>query len=138
MLSQDHIIAIRNSWSRVAADRQRAGALFYSTLFRLAPDVRPLFPAEMRGQELKLVNTLGVVVDSLHSLEDILSEVESLGVSHRGYGAEPAHYAVVGEALIATLQEALGDEFTADTREAWTRAYSTLSAAMIAAAEREV
>lgn len=137
MLKSTEILAIRNSWSLIAADRARAGALFYSTLFRMAPQVRSIFPPDMSGQEMKLMNTLGVVVDSLHSLQDILPEVQSLGVSHRAYGAEPEHYAVVGDALIATLEQALGEDFSAETREAWTRAYSTLSAAMIAAAEEQ-
>jgi nitric oxide dioxygenase len=44
------------------------------------------------------------------------------------------HYAPVGAALIWTLEQGLGDAFTAETREAWIAAYTLLSGVMIAEA----
>ena len=61
---------------------------------------------------------------------------QKLAERHVGYGAQPAHYAVVGQALIDTLDKGLGAEFTPETRAAWETAYGTLSAVMIEAADR--
>lgn len=46
----------------------------------------------------------------------------------------PAHCAVVGQALLDTLQTGLGPTFTIETREAWSTADGMLSSVMIAAA----
>jgi hemoglobin-like flavoprotein len=40
---------------------------------------------------------------------------------------------VVGEALVGTLDDALGDEFTDEAREAWIAAFRLISAAMTSA-----
>ena len=47
------------------------------------------------------------------------------------YGVVPEHYAVVGEALIATLSDALGDAFDAETKEAWVAVYGIVQKTMI-------
>jgi hemoglobin-like flavoprotein len=43
----------------------------------------------------------------------------------------------VGEALLVTLQEMLGDDFTPETREAWAQLYTELVAAATGHAELE-
>ena len=40
------------------------------------------------------------------------------------------HYATVGQCLLWTLAAGLGEEFTAEVREAWIAAYGMLSGAM--------
>ena len=58
----------------------------------------------------------------------------ALAKRHVSYGAQPAHYPVVGEALLWTLQRGLGDAWTDDVAAAWTAAYTTLSNFMISEA----
>jgi hemoglobin-like flavoprotein len=60
--------------------------------------------------------------------------VQHLGRKHTGYGVRPEHYDVVGEALLWTLGQGLGDAFTIETEEAWTAAYVLLSTVMQEAA----
>ena len=47
------------------------------------------------------------------------------------YGVAAEHYASVGAALIWTLEQGLGDDFTPETRDAWIAAYTLLSGVMI-------
>jgi hemoglobin-like flavoprotein len=124
---------VQSSFREVAANAAVVADLFYDRLFLLAPGVRPLFPEEMGEQKRKLVQMLALVVNGLARPEAILPAARELGRRHRGYGAEPAHYAVVGEALIWTLERGLGDAFTAETREAWAAAFAMLSGVMIEA-----
>lgn len=49
---------------------------------------------------------------------------------HVGYGVQPQHYDVVGAALVWTLEQGLGQDFTPQVRQAWLSAYSTLACAM--------
>jgi nitric oxide dioxygenase len=43
----------------------------------------------------------------------------------------PEHYDYVGEALLFTLGKGLGDDFTPETKDAWTETYGILSSVMI-------
>jgi nitric oxide dioxygenase len=45
-----------------------------------------------------------------------------------------ADYAVVGEALLWTLEQGLGEEFTPEVRSAWANVYDLLAATMQAGA----
>ena len=70
--------------------------------------------------------------------DQLVPVVQSLGVRHSGYGVEAGHYDTVGGALIKTLGQGLGDEFTDEVREAWVAAYGLLAQTMIEAAEAKV
>jgi nitric oxide dioxygenase len=75
--------------------------------------------------------TLAVVVNGLTKLEAILPAARALAKRHVEYGAQPAHYPVVGETLLWTLERGLGPEWKPEVAEAWTSAYATLSTFMI-------
>lgn len=52
------------------------------------------------------------------------------------YGVRHAHYASFGEALLWSLEIALGDGFDARLRQAWTAFHRLLSSTMVDAAVR--
>ncbi|MGE5148514.1 MAG: globin domain-containing protein, partial [Rhodospirillaceae bacterium] len=54
----------------------------------------------------------------------------ALGERHKGYGVTADHYAPVGAALLWTLEKGLGADFTPETKEAWTAAYTALAGVM--------
>lgn len=128
---------VRSSFAKVAPIKDQAVALFYRRLFELDSSLKPLFRGDMTAQGAKLMAALGVVVGSLDQLARILPVVRELGRRHAAYGVRPDHYATVGEALIWTLEQGLGAEFTRETRRAWTDVYGRLAWAMIAAAEED-
>ena len=53
-----------------------------------------------------------------------------LGKRHASYGVRPEHYEPVGAALLWTLEQGLGPDFTPPVKEAWTSAYLLLSGVM--------
>lgn len=125
---------IRASFAFVVAAGADAGMLFYNDLFARAPTIRPLFPADMTAQAQKLIATLGVIVDALSDGETIRPELQRLGLAHRAYGAQPVHYAVVEESLLAMLRELAGGRLEVQTEAAWRSAYALVAGAMIRAA----
>lgn len=129
------IALVRETFKPVAAIRDDAAALFYGRLFEIAPETRPLFRGDLKTQGSKLMSAIAVVVAGLDRLDQILPEVQAMAVRHVDYGVEDRHYAVVGEALIWTLEKGLGPQLTPDARRAWIEAYGLLSGAMIAAVE---
>ena len=127
---------IRTSWVSVEPIADVAATLFYDRLFEQDPAVRRLFrKTDMAAQKKNLMQTLTVVVKGIDRLDDLVPAVQALGRRHAGYGVRPAHYDLVGTALLWTLGQGLGDAFTDDVRDAWAEAYRTLAAVMIAAAE---
>ena len=59
---------------------------------------------------------------------------EALGRRHANYNVRAERYDTVGQALLPTLSQGLGDDFTNEVREAWTAAYTLLATVMIDAA----
>jgi nitric oxide dioxygenase len=135
-MTPHQIILIQNSFATLALDAENAGEVFYRHLFALAPEVRPLFSEEMTVQQLKLLQTLAIVVDALSRLPTILPVVRELARRHVSYGTSDEHYPVVGQALIAMLREILGDGLDAETEAAWGEAYGVLSSEMIQASRK--
>ena len=89
-----------------------AADLFYDRLFEIAPGLRAMFPKDMRDQKRKLFVMMATAVQGLHDLDRLVPQVKVLGARHAGYGVRTEHYAIVGEALIWTLERGLGKAFT--------------------------
>ena len=133
-MTPDQVELVQQSFAKVAPISEQAAVLFYDRLFEVAPSVKPMFTADMTEQRKKLVATLAVVVNGLGNLDSVLPAASALAKRHVNYGATPAHYPVVGSALLWTLEKGLGDAWTPEIAEAWTAAYGTLSGYMISEA----
>lgn len=133
-MTPDQVKLVQQSFSEVAPISDQAATLFYDRLFEVAPQVKPMFPADMAEQRKKLMATLAVVVNGLSDLPSILPAASALAKRHVAYGAKPDHYPVVGAALLWTLEKGLGSGWTPDVANAWTSAYGTLSGFMISEA----
>jgi hemoglobin-like flavoprotein len=130
VLSEREIDLLRMTWARAAVDPDTVAALFYGRLFEAAPEVKPLFTSDMRQQGRKLMQMLGIAVHNAHRLQSTVPALRELGERHETYGAQAAHYPVVGEVLLGTLATALGSDFTAEARAAWTKTYGILASVM--------
>src|SRR5437667_10282687 len=133
-MTPDQVTLVQQSFSKVAPIADQAAVMFYDRLFEIAPQVSAMFPADMTEQRKKLMATLAVVVNGLTNLEAVLPAASALAKRHVAYGARPAHYPVVGGALLWTLEKGLGEAWTPDIAAAWTAAYGILSGYMISEA----
>lgn len=130
-MTDTQINLVKTSWSYVIVQSDEAGQLFYQRLFEVAPSVKHLFKGDQKEQARKLMSMVTLIVAKLNKLEDVISEVKMLAQRHGKYGAEPAHYKVVGECLIWTLQKGLGNKWNKETEAAWIAVYGILADAMI-------
>ena len=112
---------VKESWSKVTPIADKASALFYERLFTLDPSLRALFKPDMTEQRKQLMTMLGTAVAGLDRLDTIVPAVQALGRRHQGYGVTDAHFATVGQALLWTLEQGLGEAFTSDVRDAWAK-----------------
>jgi hemoglobin-like flavoprotein len=133
-MTPEQIAQVQQSFAKVAPMADEAAALFYSRLFEIAPELRPLFRGDMAEQGRKLMATLAIVVHGLTRLDAILPAASALAKRHVGYGVKADHYAPVGAALLWTLERSLGSQWTPDLASAWATAYTTLSGYMMSEA----
>ncbi|KAH8097952.1 hypothetical protein JL720_871 [Aureococcus anophagefferens] len=106
-----------------------------------------------------VVMTVNTAVEGLTDLDALVPVLKGLGKRHVGYGARrprprlsdrpratprrrqphtspppqvlPPHYDVVGQALIATLGDALGPQLTPEVKDAWLAVYGIVKDTMI-------
>ena len=133
-MTPHQIALVQQSFTKMLPIRETAAALFYERLFATDPSTRPLFRSDMVAQGGKLMAAIATVVRSLDHLEPMMDRIRALARRHVGYGVRDTHYASVGAALLWTLEQGLGDEFTAEVRDAWAAAYQMLSSTMMEAA----
>jgi nitric oxide dioxygenase len=132
-MTPQQIALVRESFAKVVPNKDEAAALFYDRLFAIDPSTRPLFSGDMKSQGAKLMAAIAAVVKSLDRIETMLDDLRALARRHDRYGVQEAHYASVGAALLWTLEQGLGFDFTPEVRDAWATAYGLLSSAMIEA-----
>lgn len=112
------------------------GLRFYERLFEKYPQVKPLFSTPPEEQHKKLMASVGATVASLTEPDKMVPFLQAMGIRHLEYKTEPAHYAAVGENLVAVLGEHLSKEgeWTVEMKAAWEDALNAVSEIMIEAA----
>eukprot|EP00927_Polykrikos_kofoidii_P012496 TRINITY_DN15387_c0_g2_i1.p2 TRINITY_DN15387_c0_g2~~TRINITY_DN15387_c0_g2_i1.p2 ORF type:complete len:176 (-),score=36.76 TRINITY_DN15387_c0_g2_i1:321-848(-) len=146
---------VQQTFARVAMlGADNVGKILFMKLFKKSPQVFGLFTfkgartqAEDLKQPLKLWRAGGPatkhaaeVVTTFVTAVGLLSEqhllvpiLKELGARHVGYGVAPAHYEVVGEALIESLELALGPKFTPAVKNAYLKVYKHIEMTMTSA-----
>jgi hemoglobin-like flavoprotein len=133
-MTPETITHVRASWRQVQPIAPQAAALFYANLFEADPTLRPLFRTDLPTQGERLMKAIGLAVDRLDDLPALVPLLENLGRRHAGYGVVDAHYRTVGDALLRTLGQGLGEQFTPEVRDAWAQTYGAMAGVMMAAA----
>ncbi|CAM9567832.1 unnamed protein product [Discosporangium mesarthrocarpum] len=124
---------IEASWALVvsAFSLEEAGNLFFTTLFEEAPSVEHLFTRSKRVQGEMVMSLIDSAIRLLKDLKSLVPVLIDLGLRHRAYQVKVEHFPVVGEALLATLDKALGSSFTPKMRQSWVVVYNLISSIMM-------
>ena len=135
-MTDEQIQLVKKSWKKFrGVNPAVVGDLFYSKLFIDNPSLRKMFPSDMEKQYEKLIDMLNAIVIRLDKLQEMSVEIQAMAQRHVGYGVKPAHYKLVGNALLWTLEKGLGDDWTQDVKAAWTACYTILADTMIKSVE---
>lgn len=134
-MNKETIQLVQNSWQKVIAIGPQAAALFYQNLFEADPALKPLFKGDLQAQGKKLIEMISIAVNKLADLDALIPVLQNLGKRHAAYGVQDAHYDTVGAALLKTLGQGLGNEFTGEVKAAWTSVYQVMADVMKAAAK---
>ena len=128
--------SLEESFDLVAPHGDELMDEFYGRLFEAAPAVKPLFGGTDMGRQKAVVLAMLVLVrKSLRDLDAIAPKLRELGARHVAYGAEPEHYPVVAEVLIAAMAAVAGDAWKPEYESAWAGALGVVASVMIEGAE---
>lgn len=131
-MNTEQIILIKRTWKLFRdIDPVLVGDTFYSKLFADHPVLRKMFSDNMESQYQKLIDMLSTIVVRLDKLTELSNDIIAMAHRHEGYGVKPFHYKLVGDALLWTLKQGLGKDWTTDVETAWTSCYNTLASKMI-------
>ena len=134
-MTAEQIRRLRKSFHLMARRADIAAYYFYRQLFEMDPALRPIFKRDI---ELQAATLTGMLRETLELLEQPLEWSETLrdlGARQAEYGVKPAQYATVATALISMLESVLGEDFTAETRQAWVALYRSAAETMREGAE---
>ncbi|MEM8868491.1 MAG: globin family protein [Verrucomicrobiota bacterium] len=129
-MSEHEIKLVQDSWEKCVPIADQAASLFYGKLFELDPSLKPLFTSDIVEQGKKLMTMITTAVRGLTKLDQIVPAVQAMGKRHAGYGVKDQHYDTVAAALLWTLGQGLGDEFTPEVEAAWVKTYTLLATTM--------
>lgn len=144
-VERDRNEQVQNTWKLVEANLEANGVAFFRNIFRIAPGALQLFSfrdvhnlyetKELKAHGVKVLSTVGVAVAGLNDVAKLVPVLTMLGKKHLTYGVLPAHYDVVGQALLETLELGLGEHWTPAAKHAWGTVYGTVAGVMKSAAE---
>lgn len=107
---------------------------FYNRMFSNNPEVLPFFnPANQAGgtQQRALAAAICAYAANIDNLEVLGGAVELIAQKHASLLVKSEHYPIVGENLLASIKEVLGDAATDDIINAWAEAYGFLADILI-------
>ena len=137
-MKESEIIIVKRTWKVFREiDPAIIGDVFYSKLFSYSNGLRKMFPRNMDQQYRKLMDMINTIVARLDKLDEMTSEITAMAHRHVQYGVRPGHYKLVGSALLWTLKQGLGNDWTPEVETAWSKCYTLLSEAMINAVEEK-
>jgi hemoglobin-like flavoprotein len=129
-MTNQQVQLVQQTFMKVLPMSDLAARLFYKRLFEIDPSLKPMFKGDMQEQGRKLMQMIGMTVQGLSVPGEIMGLVADLGRKHVEYGVVDAHYDTVCAALMWTLGQGLGAEFTPEVKGAWAEAYEFLATVM--------
>uniref|UniRef100_A0A7S3P9L4 Globin domain-containing protein n=1 Tax=Amphora coffeiformis TaxID=265554 RepID=A0A7S3P9L4_9STRA len=143
------VVQTWNEVKKIPQHQEVAGKLLFQKIFDIEPETKEVFSFGtdyINGREdeifedprfKKHARTVIAMVDTAIQLleagdtKTLFSALHQLGARHASYKVEQHHYPIVGQALILTLEAALGDAFTVEVKKQWVATASQIFNAMV-------
>lgn len=127
-MTPQQIKLVRTSWARIVPSADQVAVLFYDRLFEIAPEAALTSPIDQFEQGKTLMQTLNLVVKRLSELDDLQPVLNELGDPRADTAIFLSYDGPAREALLWTLHQGLGDDFTSDLEQAWRQVFAAMGA----------
>lgn len=134
MLDQKAIRIVKSTAPILQEHGETLTKHFYKRMFSHNPEVAPLFNnSNQTGgtQQRALAGAIAAYAANIDNLEVLGGAIELIANKHVSLQIKPEHYPIVGENLLASIKEVLGDGATDEVIDAWGKAYGFLADIMI-------
>lgn len=126
-LSQETIVAIKETIPLVSQEAENVTTRMYEILFSKYPETKPMFDNAAKDQHKKLAGAIAAFAGNIDNLGVLGAAVEKMATSHVMTNVKPIHYPMVADALITAMGDVLGEAFTDARKNAWIEAYTFLA-----------
>lgn len=128
MLDSQTIAIVKSTIPAIAATGPKLTAHFYDRMFNQHPELKDIFNMTHQAngaQREALFNAICAYAVHIETPEALISAVEKIAQKHVSLNIKPEHYPIVGENLLAAIDELLhpGQEVL----DAWGKAYGVLA-----------
>ena len=131
----EHTISIVKSTAPILEEHGEALTRhFYKRMFEKNPEVAPFFNRanQTQGTQQKaLAAAICAYAANIDNLEVLGGAVELIAQKHASLQIKPEQYPIVGENLLASIREVLGEGATDEVIQAWAEAYGFLANILI-------
>lgn len=128
---------LQSSLELVVSRRPEITPRFYEILFTRHPEAKPLFGRNSGAAQAQMLQeAIVAVIDHVEDAEWLTSTLGAMGAKHVDYGVTASMYPWVGGALIATLAEIAGPDWTPEMEAAWSEAFDAIKSLMLQGAEQ--
>lgn len=140
--SKESVQLVKQSWAILSKDAQANAVAFFRNVFKIAPEAKGFFyfmqdtsvPLEENPklkvhalQVFRLTGNAAVQLGDKGAFEVLESGLHKLAAKHLSKGVEDAHFEVVKEALLQTIEEGLPEFWSPALKSAWADAYDALA-----------
>ena len=130
MLSQETIDTVKSTTPLLAENGEAITKYFYKRLFELHPELKNVFNQvnQKRGEQPRaLADAILAYANNLHNIEALVPVVERIAHKHVSLGIQADQYPIVGQNLLAAIQEVLNLPDAHPALLAWAEAYNVLA-----------
>lgn len=134
MLSPQTVAIVKSTAPILSEHGETLTRHFYTRMFLHNPEVAPFFnPVHQQAgkQQRALAGAITAYAANIDNLEVLGGAVELIAQKHASLMIKPEHYPIVGENLLASIREVLGEAATDDIINAWASAYGFLADILI-------
>ncbi len=136
-MTPEQLALIADASAAVHEAPDRFASRFYEILFERAPELGELFGDDMAAQRQKFADEISFLTDAATDLDAFVDRARELGRHHVEYGVRPEHYAMVEDATVAALAEAIGAAWGPEHDAAWRLLYRLIAETMLDGAAEE-
>jgi hemoglobin-like flavoprotein len=136
-LTTHQVVLLKNSLR--LTNTEKLATEFYGALFSKYPQVKHLFPTDMKELGIKLMSVFELVIYSFEEKktnrfslqEELIKPMQELGKQHEAKGVMPDHYLIANDLLLEILAKENETLFTDEVKMSWKLALEHLTIAML-------
>eukprot|EP00927_Polykrikos_kofoidii_P027811 TRINITY_DN2435_c0_g1_i1.p1 TRINITY_DN2435_c0_g1~~TRINITY_DN2435_c0_g1_i1.p1 ORF type:complete len:1552 (-),score=284.27 TRINITY_DN2435_c0_g1_i1:2242-6897(-) len=133
-LDTQSIDATREAWSeflKLNSSKEKAGTLFFRTLFEASPPLEGFFHSPMPIQATKFMDTIDACIGMLDKPVELKKKVEAIGLSHMAFEITQPRMEIFRDAFFDVMVLELNNRFSIAARSSFKSLFNYMGGAVL-------